>query len=210
MAQLSVPDAVPAPPRSFSAVVAAQDLLGHVVDSVHQADDRGVGGDQLAVGVEQRGLVLKHVVDELAVVGTDRVWVVRGRRELPLEVGAPIAVHAVGGSATGVRTRGLAFEMDGEDLEPMVARGIANRIIRTSPDSRTWDRNDTSAHVAGESVHPLTSCTQGGRRGDSPTYEWLKGSWPLGINKSRRRWDTRKCSAGPSCSNRARGPPNRA
>lgn len=71
--------------------------------------------------------------DLSAVVGTDRVWVVRGRRELPLAVGAPVAVHAIGGIATGVRTRGLAFEMDGEDLEPMVARGIANRAVEPSP-----------------------------------------------------------------------------
>lgn len=69
-----------------------------------------------------------------ATVGTDRVWVVHQRRVLPLEVGAPLALHAVGGDAHGVRTVGLRFELVDERLDAMAARGIANIVDRSDPE----------------------------------------------------------------------------
>lgn len=61
-------------------------------------------------------------------VGDDRVWVVRDTFELPLTPGDPVAIHPIGGPAT-VATRGLAFPLDDEVLEPTEARGIANRVV---------------------------------------------------------------------------------
>ena len=68
-----------------------------------------------------------------AVVGRDRVWVVRGSRVLPIGVGAPLALHAIGGPAEGVRTDGLRFDLHDEPLAPMVARGISNEVRRDTP-----------------------------------------------------------------------------
>lgn len=64
-----------------------------------------------------------------ATVGDDSLWVVREELELPLPVGAPVAVIAVGGPAESVRTRGLRYPLLGERLEPLVARGIANEVV---------------------------------------------------------------------------------
>ena len=68
-----------------------------------------------------------------AVIGIGRVWVVRGRRALPLASGEPLALHAIGGPAHGVRTRGLRFDLHGESLDAMVARGIANEAAAEAP-----------------------------------------------------------------------------
>jgi len=62
-----------------------------------------------------------------AQVGDHAVWVVRGRREIPLEVGAHVAVQPVGGAAR-VTTSGVAFTVQREVLSPFSARGIANRV----------------------------------------------------------------------------------
>ena len=72
-------------------------------------------------------------VDVAARVGLHRVWVVRGRRALPLRPGDPIALHAVGGPASGVTTQGLRYGLADEVLEPLVARGIANEVVEASP-----------------------------------------------------------------------------
>lgn len=66
-------------------------------------------------------------------VGEHRVWVVRGRRVLPLEPGDPLALHAIGGPAGGVVTEGLRYPLADEVLAPMVARGIANEVTAPSP-----------------------------------------------------------------------------
>ncbi len=72
--------------------------------------------------------------DLSAVVGRDRVWVVRDRRVLPLDRGAHVALHSIGGPAEGVRTRGLRFDLHDERLEAMVARGIANEVAVAGPE----------------------------------------------------------------------------
>ena len=60
-------------------------------------------------------------------VGDHAVWVVRGRREIDLEVGAHVAVQPVGGEAL-VTTTGVAFPVQRERLSPFSARGVANRV----------------------------------------------------------------------------------
>ncbi len=66
--------------------------------------------------------------DVTAVVGEHRVWVVRGRRVLPLESGDPVGLIPVGGDAVGVTTTGLVFPLDDERLDVFAARGIANQV----------------------------------------------------------------------------------
>jgi thiamine pyrophosphokinase len=69
-----------------------------------------------------------------AVIGDSRAWVVREkRRVLPLVPGEPLALHAVGGPALGVHTGGLRFDLHGERLDAMVARGIANEVATGAP-----------------------------------------------------------------------------
>ena len=62
-----------------------------------------------------------------AAIGDHRAWVVRGRRELDLSIGAHLALHPVGGSAT-VTTSGVAYPLARETLSPFAARGIANAV----------------------------------------------------------------------------------
>lgn len=71
-------------------------------------------------------------------VGDDRVWVVWDSFELPLEVGEPVAIHSVGGPAK-VATRGLAFPLDEEVLDPTQARGIANEVVEVPAVVRVLD-----------------------------------------------------------------------
>lgn len=68
-----------------------------------------------------------------AVVGGDRVWVVREPMAVPLEPGDPLALHAVGGAAEGVSTTGLAFELSDERLDALVGRGVANQVVSAGP-----------------------------------------------------------------------------
>lgn len=67
--------------------------------------------------------------DVSADVGKARVWVVRGRRSLPLSVGDPLALQPVGGPAEGVTTGGLAFTLVDETLDPFAGRGVANVVV---------------------------------------------------------------------------------
>lgn len=62
-------------------------------------------------------------------IGEHRVWVVRGRVELPLAPGDHVALQAVGGPADDVRTAGLRYPLDAETLDPFAARGIANEVV---------------------------------------------------------------------------------
>lgn len=61
-------------------------------------------------------------------VGNSRVWVVRDSLVVPLGIGDPVAIQAVGGSAI-VSTSGLAFALTSDALHPAEARGIANRVV---------------------------------------------------------------------------------
>ena len=71
-------------------------------------------------------------------VGDDRVWVVRERLVVPLEVGAAVAIQAVTGPAT-VTTAGLAFALASEVLHPAEARGIANAVVASPVEVRVHD-----------------------------------------------------------------------
>ncbi len=73
-----------------------------------------------------------------AVVGEHRVWVVHGADELtiPLVAGEPLALHAVGGTATGVTTTNLRYPLVDADLPGLVALGISNRAVVDAPTIR--------------------------------------------------------------------------
>jgi len=62
-------------------------------------------------------------------VGSTRVHVVRGERELSGEPGDLLTLLAVHGPAEGVRTEGLAYPLRGERLEPGSSRGVSNLFV---------------------------------------------------------------------------------
>jgi thiamine pyrophosphokinase len=64
-----------------------------------------------------------------AVLGSARLHVVRGRRELEGEPGELVSLFAIGGPARGVRTDGLRWHMDGGVLEPGSSLGVSNRFL---------------------------------------------------------------------------------
>lgn len=61
-----------------------------------------------------------------ALVGSTRIHVVRGERELSGEPGELVTLLALQGPAEGVRTEGLAYPLHGETLEPGSSRGVSN------------------------------------------------------------------------------------
>ena len=61
-----------------------------------------------------------------AVMGTARLWVVRGDRTLHGTPGGLVTLLAYGGPATGVRTTGLRWALAGETLEVGSTRGVSN------------------------------------------------------------------------------------
>jgi thiamine pyrophosphokinase len=61
-----------------------------------------------------------------ALVGSTRVHVVRGERELSGEPGELVSLLALHGPAEGIRTEGLAYPLHGETLEPGSTRGVSN------------------------------------------------------------------------------------
>ncbi len=71
-----------------------------------------------------------------AVVGEHRVWIVHRERTIPLVAGEPLALHAVGGSATGVTTTNLKYPLVDADLPGLVALGISNSAVAASPTVR--------------------------------------------------------------------------
>ncbi|MDE0606296.1 MAG: thiamine diphosphokinase [Acidimicrobiaceae bacterium] len=71
-----------------------------------------------------------------AVVGEHRVWVVHGERTIPLVAGEPLALHAVGGTATGVTTTKLKHPLVDAELPGLVALGISNSVVAASPTVR--------------------------------------------------------------------------
>jgi thiamine pyrophosphokinase len=61
-----------------------------------------------------------------AIVGSARLHVVRGHRELVGEPGELISLLAVHEPAEGVTTEGLVYPLRGETLEPGSSRGVSN------------------------------------------------------------------------------------
>ncbi len=68
-----------------------------------------------------------------ALVGSSRVWPVLRERTLPLESGDHLALHAIGGPATGVTSAGVRYPLDRERLDAFEARGIANVVEAAGP-----------------------------------------------------------------------------
>ena len=64
-----------------------------------------------------------------AFVGTTRVHVVRGEREITGVPGETLSLLALHGPAEGVRTQGLAYPLRGETLEPGSSRGVSNVFV---------------------------------------------------------------------------------
>lgn len=107
----------------------------------------GSGGEVIVVaGADGR---LDHLLGGILAVA-DRRWAhlrVRGlfgdavvhvlhgpdRLELPAEPGALVTLLPVGGAACGVRTRGLRFPLDGDDLHPGTTRGVSNVVDVAAP-----------------------------------------------------------------------------
>ena len=61
-----------------------------------------------------------------AFVGTARVHVIRGEREIDGEPGELVSLLAVNGPAEGVTTEDLVYPLRGETLEPGSTRGVSN------------------------------------------------------------------------------------
>ena len=66
-----------------------------------------------------------------AVFGRARLTVVRTRRALAGAPGDLVSLLALGGPATGVRTEGLRWALDGATLEPGSTLGISNAFLGT-------------------------------------------------------------------------------
>jgi thiamine pyrophosphokinase len=63
-----------------------------------------------------------------AVFGSARLHVVRDRREILGQPDELVTLFAMGGPARGVRTTGLRWVLDGQDLEPGSSLGVSNRF----------------------------------------------------------------------------------
>jgi thiamine pyrophosphokinase len=61
-----------------------------------------------------------------AFIGPAHVWVIRDEARLVGEPGALVSLVPMHGPAHGVRTTGLAYPLDDEDLAPGTTRGISN------------------------------------------------------------------------------------
>ncbi len=69
-----------------------------------------------------------------AQVGTALALAVRGERTLEGKPGELASLLALHGPAVGVRTKGLAYPLNGETLEPGSSRGVSN--VFTEPEAR--------------------------------------------------------------------------
>jgi thiamine pyrophosphokinase len=65
-------------------------------------------------------------------IGTADVFVVRHVTELRGEPGDLCSLLPVGGTARGVRTEGLRYPLDGDDLAPGTSRGVSNELTTTN------------------------------------------------------------------------------
>ncbi|GIK99482.1 MAG: hypothetical protein BroJett029_36910 [Alphaproteobacteria bacterium] len=61
--------------------------------------------------------------------GPARLWVVRTEVELHGDPGEIVSLVPVGGAAEGVVSRGLAYRLVGERLEPSSATGLSNALL---------------------------------------------------------------------------------
>ena len=68
-----------------------------------------------------------------ALIGPARLWVVRRSRTISGALGRIVTLLAHGGSATGVRTTGLRWALEGETLEAGSSRGVSN--VFTAPEA---------------------------------------------------------------------------
>lgn len=66
-----------------------------------------------------------------AVLGQAQLHVIHGRRELDGDPGELISLFALGGPARGVRTTGLRWTIDGDDLVPGSTLGLSNEIAES-------------------------------------------------------------------------------
>jgi len=64
-----------------------------------------------------------------AIVGRTRITVIRYLARLTGTPGDVCSLFAVGGPARGVRTSGLRYPLDGEDLLPGSTRGLSNELV---------------------------------------------------------------------------------
>lgn len=63
-----------------------------------------------------------------AVMGRARLAVVHDRADLLGDRGDVVSLLPLGGPATGVRTEGLLYPLDDEDLDPGTTRGVSNEM----------------------------------------------------------------------------------
>lgn len=75
------------------------------------------------------------------VTGDALITVVRAHGEIRGRPGDLCSLLAVGGAARGVRTRGLRYPLDREDLEPGSTRGVSN--VLTEPVAEVWVEHGT-------------------------------------------------------------------
>jgi thiamine pyrophosphokinase len=68
-------------------------------------------------------------VDVEAIVGRARITVIRREARLSGAPGDLCSLFAIGGLARGVRTAGLLYPLDGEDLLPGSTRGLSNELV---------------------------------------------------------------------------------
>ena len=61
--------------------------------------------------------------------GGARLHVVRRSARITGEVGEMVSLIPVHGAASGVRTRGLRYVLDGETLGPGTSRGVSNQLV---------------------------------------------------------------------------------
>ena len=67
--------------------------------------------------------------------GAGRAQVVRGGEPsttLDAQVGELVTLLAVGGTASGITTRGLLYALNGESLAPGTSRGVSN-VVKSTP-----------------------------------------------------------------------------
>lgn len=69
-------------------------------------------------------------------LGPDDVHVVRGARDLDLEIGATVTLLPSGGPVRGITTAGLRYGLEDDELGAWSARGVSNVVV------------DTPVHVA--------------------------------------------------------------
>lgn len=75
------------------------------------------------------------------VTGDALITVVREHGEISGRPGDVCSLLAVGGAARGVRTLGLRYPLDREDLEPGSTRGVSN--VLTEPVAEVWVEHGT-------------------------------------------------------------------